>query len=95
MPEGDSDIYATEDAAVYRKEQGNEIVFGWYVNTSLRQTFDYSHYPFDRQDIWLRLWHLNFDRNVILVPDLKAYDAVNDWPPGPKYILGSRARLRS
>lgn len=88
MPEGDSDIYLIEDEAKYKKTQGNETVIGWYINTSLRQTFDYARYPFDRQDIWLRLWHLNFDRNVILVPDLKAYDAVNDWPQDPNIFLG-------
>lgn len=88
MPEGDSDIYALEDAAVYRKEQGDEVVLGWYVATTLRQTFDYSHYPFDRQDIWLRLWHVNFDRNVILVPDLKAYDAVDFWTDDTETFLG-------
>jgi len=88
LPEGDSDIYYTEDNVSYRKEQGDEVVLGWYINTALRQTFDYSHYPFDRQDVWLRLWHLNFDRNVILTPDLKAYGAVNDWPQEPNIFLG-------
>ncbi len=69
MPEGDK-IDGTE---VYRVKQGNEEVIGWYIQTTLRQTFDYARYPFDRQDIWLRLWHKDFARNVILVPDFAAY----------------------
>ena len=70
MPEGDQ-IEGTE---VYRVKQGNEEVIGWYIQTTLRQTFDYARYPFDRQDIWLRLWHKDFARNVILVPDFSGYD---------------------
>ena len=88
MPEGDSDVYQTEENAVYKKVQGDETVYGWYINTAVRQTFDYSHYPFDRQDIWLRLWHHDFDRNVILVPDLKSYDAVDGWPEETNVYLG-------
>ena len=29
---------------------------GWYFSGTFRQNFDYHLYPFDRQDIWLRLW---------------------------------------
>jgi len=87
LPEGDADIYYVEDDAVYRKEQNGETLLGWYVNTQLRQTFDYRKYPFDRQDIWLRLWHLNFDRNVILTPDFEAYK-VTEWPHKTTTFLG-------
>jgi len=69
MPEGD----VIEGEEAYRIRQGNEEVIGWYIQTSLRQTFDYARYPFDRQDIWLRLWHKDFAKNVILVPDFEAY----------------------
>lgn len=69
MPEGDQ-IEGTE---VYRVKQGNEEVIGWYIQTTLRQTFDYARYPFDRQDIWLRLLPKDFSRNIILVPDFTAY----------------------
>lgn len=76
MPEGDN-IEGTE---AYRIRQGNEEVIGWYIQTTLRQTFDYARYPFDRQDIWLRLWHTDFARNVILVPDFQSYH-VSEWDP--------------
>ncbi|HNJ13843.1 MAG TPA: hypothetical protein PLN43_09730 [Anaerolineales bacterium] len=88
IPEGDSEIFVREDTAVYKKQQGNETLYGWYINISLRQVFDYSHYPFDRQDIWLRLWHLNFDRNVILVPDFSAYHLESVWPQDGKTFPG-------
>jgi len=89
LPEGDEEIYYTEDDAAYKKEQNGELLFGWYIHTALRQTFDYSKYPFDRQDIWLRFWHLDFDRNVILVPDFEAYRLPGgDWPHKESTFLG-------
>ncbi|MBI3162839.1 MAG: hypothetical protein HYZ23_10025 [Chloroflexi bacterium] len=88
LPEGDADVYYTRENAVYEREQDDEIVIGWYLNVTLRQTFDYSRYPFDRQDIWLRFWHQDFDRNVILVPDLKAYDIKGLWPHETDLFLG-------
>jgi len=48
-------------------------VVGWYFTTTLRQNFSYERYPFDNQEVWLRIWHKDFDRNVVLAPDLDAY----------------------
>ncbi len=50
-------------------------VIGWYVEATLRQRFDYSRYPLDHKEVWIRMWHTDFDRNVVLVPDLGAYDS--------------------
>ncbi len=49
------------------------IVIGWYLETEIRQPFNYDDYPFDIQHLWLRLWHKEFDKNVLLVPDLESY----------------------
>ena len=87
LPEGDTEIYFREADAAYRKEQNGELLLGWYIKTQLRQTFDYKKYPFDRQDIWLRFWHLDFDRNVILTPDFEAYK-VTEWPHKETTFLG-------
>lgn len=70
MPEGDV-VEFGEPA--YRRRNADGEVLGWYFQTTLRQPFFYAQYPFDRQDIWLRLWYKDFDRNVILVPDFAAY----------------------
>ena len=76
MPEGD----VIEGSEAYRIQQGDEEVIGWYIQTTLRQLFDYTRYPFDRQDIWLRLWHKDFARNVVLVPDFAGYQ-ITTWDP--------------
>lgn len=61
----------------YRNEEGNEIVRGWYFEATLREAFDYRIYPFDKQLLWIRLWHKNFTDNVVLIPDFKSFDNLN------------------
>jgi hypothetical protein len=73
MPEAESPTFNQ----VYRVQQGNEELIGWSFRATLRQQFDYSRYPLDRQQIWLRLWHVEFERNVYLTPDLQAYTEIN------------------
>lgn len=59
----------------YKRENSQgEVVQGWYFEATLRQPFDYSEYPFDRKKVWLRFWHKNFDKNVVLVPDINSYE---------------------
>lgn len=71
LPEALSEAYQA-DKAYDVTENGTQIV-GWYVDATIRQEFDYRRYPFDRQDFWLRIWHQDFDRQVILVPDFGSY----------------------
>lgn len=53
-------------------------VIGWYFDTTLRQPFDYSDYPFDHTKVWVRMWHREFWRNIVLVPDFKAYTDMDE-----------------
>jgi hypothetical protein len=62
--------------AYRRTKDGVELV-GWYFKTTLRQGFDFSRYPFGRENIGIQLWPQDFHRNVILVPDLEAYKFIN------------------
>ncbi len=61
----------------FDREEGKDRVIGWYFETTLRQSFDYDRYPFDSKQIWVRIWHRDFDKNVVLVPDLGAYGLTN------------------
>ena len=58
-------------------------MIGWYFEATVRQPFDYATYPFDHKTVWVRMWHRQFYRNVVLVPDFEAYQAT-----GPKDIFG-------
>ncbi|MBN2530585.1 MAG: Cache 3/Cache 2 fusion domain-containing protein [Deltaproteobacteria bacterium] len=61
----------------YVKHQGLETVIGWYFNAKIRERFDYSEYPFDRELFWIRMWHREFDKNVVLTPDFNAYTTIS------------------
>lgn len=64
-----------EPKEVYRIQAADEVIIGWYFEATLRQPFDYSRYPFDHSTIWVRMWHKQFSRNIVLVPDYEAYRA--------------------
>ncbi|HEU5430869.1 MAG TPA: hypothetical protein VFU81_04350, partial [Thermomicrobiales bacterium] len=59
-----------------RKTADGSDLIGWHVQVTLRQAFDYHRYPFDRQDVWLRMWSRDFTRRVVLVPDFASYPIV-------------------
>jgi hypothetical protein len=61
---------------VYRAQQGNEELIGWSFQATLREQIDYHRYPLGRHQIWLQLWHIDFERNVYLLPDLRAYTSL-------------------
>ena len=50
-------------------------VIGWRFKTTLHQQFDYSKYPFDREDVWLGLLSNNSAENV-LIPDFDSYNSL-------------------
>ncbi|MGH1428939.1 MAG: PDC sensor domain-containing protein [Arenicella sp.] len=54
----------------------SELV-GWYVSALMRQEFDYSLYPLDAQQVWIRMWHEDYRENIVLVPDLASYEHLN------------------
>ena len=69
--EPNAEVLSIEEA--YREDRGDHEIVGWYFRVSVRQDFDYAHYPFDLQTVWLRMWHQDFNRRVVLVPDLNSY----------------------
>lgn len=72
LPEAES----VDIEKAYERQEGDVTVVGWYVTATLREQFDYSRFPFDRQEVWLRLWPKDFDRNIILTPDFDAYKEI-------------------
>ena len=48
-------------------------LMGWRAHFTIRQPHDYRNFPFDRQDVWFRIWPVVLDRTVVLVPDFASY----------------------
>ncbi len=57
----------------YTVEDGDTELVRWNFNATVHQNFDYSRYPFDNERIVIDLWHKEFTKNVILIPDLASY----------------------
>jgi hypothetical protein len=71
FPEAIRDAYKQTEA--YRFTEGDVETIGWYFETTIREPFDYTYFPFDRQDAWIRLWSRDFGHDVSLVPDFSSY----------------------
>lgn len=61
----------------YEEETNDEVIKGWYFETTLRENFTPDRYPLDRQSVWIRLWHEKLGDNIILVPDFKSYNSLS------------------
>lgn len=59
----------------YRVTGENQDTVGWEFEGKITQKFDYTKYPFDHKTVRLRLWHVDFSQQVLLTPDLEAYDS--------------------
>ncbi len=86
FPEADTTVFYK----VFEVEQGDEVLVGWSFKTTLRERFDYGPYPLDRQELSLRIWHVDFEKNVFLIPDINGYVDLNpNTLPGidPQLVL--------
>lgn len=61
---------------IYRRHQDGMEIIGWQFLIPLRQPFNPYKYPFDNEDVTLRIRHRDFDKNVVLVPDFESYELI-------------------
>lgn len=72
LPDG-SDLQSAE---AYRTTEGDTQVIGWSFRATLRQSFQYDTYPFDRHFFWVRVFPADQTHNIVLTPDFAAYSSV-------------------
>ncbi|MGK7888324.1 MAG: hypothetical protein AB4042_03255 [Leptolyngbyaceae cyanobacterium] len=80
-----------EPYIAYRKIKGDREVISWYFESTLKQSFDYSRYPFDDKVAWIRIWNNDFTQSVHLVPDFESYastDARDSFGFDQNIVLG-------
>jgi hypothetical protein len=69
-----ADITYSEDVdELYRRIDGDQEIIGWSFRANLRQDFDFSRFPIDREEARIRILHKDFDQGVLLTPDLVSY----------------------
>ena len=97
LPEAVREAYEAKEVWRVEHDDGSEQI-GWYFSGTFRQNFDYGLYPFDRQDIWLRIWSPEPVEGVIPVPDFGAYrDLTPSTLPGidTQFVYGGWDPLSS
>jgi hypothetical protein len=75
LPEAVREAYDAKEA--YRYEENGVETVGWYFWATLREPFEYAEFPFDEQDLWLRIWPRDFSYDIVLVPDFASYDSLD------------------
>jgi hypothetical protein len=73
LPEAES----SQIKETYRLKKEETEVIGWHFKATVRHQFSHARYPLDRRELNLKITHKDFDKNVILVPDLEAYRVTN------------------
>ncbi|MCL5876022.1 MAG: Cache 3/Cache 2 fusion domain-containing protein [Candidatus Dependentiae bacterium] len=58
------------------KREKAEIVI-WQVQAQINQNLHYKAFPFDIKNIKIQVTHKDFEKNILLVPDLDAYKIIN------------------
>lgn len=58
-------------------ERDDHVLVTWRFRATLEQDFSYRQFPFEQNDIQLRILYPDFSKNVLLVPDLGSYDILN------------------
>jgi hypothetical protein len=71
------DAVSSDLTEAYVREQAGQTVIGWYFEVTLRQNLKLSRYPFDHDNLAIRLWPEDLSGDVILVPDLGGYETTN------------------
>ena len=68
----------TCDKSSYIVAKDRVVTLGWYFKAELRQPFDYSNFPLDKNTIWLRLRPGDQVGNIVMVPDFSSYTNINE-----------------
>jgi hypothetical protein len=69
-------------AKAYERPAVNGTTIGWNFATEIKQEFGYGQYPLDHQNASLRMRPVEFDKNIMLIPDLDSYGTwdLGDFP---------------
>jgi hypothetical protein len=62
---------------IYRTKQAGQETIIWHIDATLNQKMNFKEYPFDVKDIEIQIWHTDFAKNIVLLPDLDSYIFIN------------------
>lgn len=84
FPDAETVDLTRDDSCCVFAPGGDKYIFlRWHFSIKIREPFYYNLYPFDQNELWVRLWHVDYDKNVILVPDFDSYRLLHpSFQPG-------------
>ena len=71
-----SSLAPTHVKEISRIKEGKVETIVWEVHATLNQRLNYRLYPFDTKNLQIRMQHRDFEKDIILVPDLDAYPRI-------------------
>lgn len=74
----------------FEREFNDHTLIEWEFKLNMNPEFNYSKYPFSSDNLWLELGSYEFDKNIVLVPDLSAYELGSS-----KYLPGLNQKITS
>ncbi|MDP1666287.1 MAG: cache domain-containing protein [Methylobacter sp.] len=66
----------TCDQSSYTQAKDRIVTLGWYFKVQLRQPFNYSNFPLDKNTIWLRMRPSSLTDYIVLTPDFSSYSNI-------------------
>jgi hypothetical protein len=81
--EEDENAKLTCDQTSYMEVKDRTVILGWYFKTELRQPFNYSNFPLDKNLIWLRMRPGNDADDSVFTPDFSSYTNIYE-----KFLMG-------
>ncbi|MCC5919821.1 MAG: hypothetical protein LAT68_00990 [Cyclobacteriaceae bacterium] len=77
FPEAEPNPEFMEIEEAYVVNEADYTTYGYYFRASIRKKLNYEDYPLDWQNIRIKIWPEDITQNVMLVPDLDAYQITN------------------
>ncbi|MEY3788604.1 MAG: hypothetical protein RIQ94_772 [Pseudomonadota bacterium] len=74
--EESEDTLLTCDQSSYREVKNHTVTVGWYFKALLRQPFNYSNFPLDKNTIWLRMRPDSRTDYIVFIPDFSSYSNI-------------------
>lgn len=75
MADNENNVLSCDNAS-YKVANEHTVTLGWYFKAQVRQPFEYSKFPLDKNLIWLRMRPNNPSGNIILTPDFDSYSNI-------------------
>lgn len=62
---------------ISKVDHGDYLLVTWKFRVTLEQDFSYQQFPFEQNDVQVRVLYPDLSKNILLIPDLDSYHVLN------------------